>query len=94
MDCGNNLTWFLDELSQCATGKFGIVGQDDEGNKGVCVVSVSELAQAAKARIECLEHALTQVAELAERDSPFGQVRQDVAHRAKEALPSLTSPAV
>jgi hypothetical protein len=89
---GNNLTWFLDELSnaepeQFETGAIEIYGENAEGMEGTCDVDVTELAAVAKDRIESLEHALTQALELANRDSEhFGKARSDIVARINETL--------
>lgn len=58
--CEKNLKWYLSELSvaepeQYETGSIEIIGEDDQGREGSCEIGVSDLATAAKKKIEELE---------------------------------------
>lgn len=92
MKYGKNLTWILSELSladaeQFESGSIEIIGENEQSQEGSIEVEISDLAGAAKDRIEKLEHALTQILELSKRDSEhFGGQRKDIAERAKETL--------
>lgn len=60
MKYGQNLTWFLSELSlaepeQFETGSIEIIGENEQGQEGSVEVEVPDLALAAKNRIEELE---------------------------------------
>jgi hypothetical protein len=55
-----NLTWFLGELAeadegQIKTGEIEVYGEGQQGNDCSCTVYITDLAAAAKARIEALE---------------------------------------
>lgn len=68
-----NLTWFLGELAeadegQIKTGEIEVRGEGQQGNDCSCTVYITDLAAAAKARIEaltlCLRSAQTKFGDL------------------------------
>lgn len=69
---GKNLTWFLGQVAitepeQFETGEIEIYGEDEQGREGSTDVDLTDLALAAKTRIESLERTLRTISELSEK---------------------------
>jgi len=91
---GKNLTWFLSQVAiaepeQFETGEIEIYGENEQGQEGSTDVVITELATAAKERIEFLERTVAEMAAIAENPrTPNVGPRTAIIDIARTALES------
>jgi hypothetical protein len=78
------------EDEQLETGEIEVFWESLEGQEFSTQESVQSIAQSALDRIDALEHALTHVMQLAERESHFGGPRKDIVARAYRKFIDIT----